>query len=105
MRREQKEHLRYITWLQGTSAPTDAQQRTLVRSGFVFPAGMRFKLNKTTKLQDQERFYPEEFPDFVAGKWERSVFFPIHADRDADLVMFNQRVRSYFGEPEELETH
>ena len=98
LRREQKEHWRYISWLQGTSAPTDAQQRTLVKSGFVFPPGMRFKACKTTRLLDNERFHSEEFPSFIPGKWERGVFFSIQPDVDADLDTFNQRVRQYFGD-------
>lgn len=98
LRREQKEHWRYISWLNGTSAPTEPQQRTLIKSGFVFPPGMRFKANKTTRLLDQERFYPEEFPTFCPGKWVRSVFFPIRTDMDGDLAMFNERVSRHFGE-------
>jgi hypothetical protein len=99
VRRFQKEHWRYISWLEGTGAPTEAQQRTLIKSGFVFPPGMRFKANKTTRLLDQERFYPEEFPTFCPGKWERNVFFPIQVERDRDLGEFNRRVRLHFGDP------
>jgi hypothetical protein len=99
IRREQKEHWRYVGWLKGEGAPTESQQRTLIKSGFVFPSNMRFKINKMAKLQEQERFIPEEFPNFKPGKYERGVFFDIEVERDQDLANFNQRVRQHFGEP------
>ena len=74
-------HKKYTDWLAGDFALIPSQLKTLKALGFVFPDNIRLNSKKGGNMSEQNRFNPQEFPEFTPGRVVNGVFTPINSSQ------------------------
>jgi hypothetical protein len=86
--------LDYLNWLKGEWVMTPSQLHSRQKAGYVFPKDVKVVKSKDDKSTPEDRFRPEDFPDFVPGKFVNGEFQKIIIKEDHNLAVFQENILS-----------
>merc|ERR1712012_1035368 len=90
---EIREFRDYMQWLTKGYVPSQHKLSSLIKSGFVFPDGVR-TCKGSEEAKPEDKFHPSLFPGFVPGKIVDGTFCPINAETDLTFEVFKNKLKN-----------